>query len=195
MITQTRQWKAVVIGVSAGGFTALHHILPRFSVEFGLPILIVQHRLDVSGNYMTESLNKKCQLTVKEAEDKEPIQTGYVYIAPAGYHLLVETDYTLSLCSGKPVNFSRPSIDVLFETAAEAFGNGLIGIILTGASQDGTQGIRTIKERGGLTIAQDPLEAEIDLMPQSAIRSGKVDFILLLDEIPKFVMSLFKDEL
>ena len=136
---------------------------------------------------MTFSLNESCPLTVKEADEKEPIKPGFVYIAPANYHLLVEQNKTLSLSIDSKVCYSRPSIDVLFETAAEAYLSGLIGIILTGANDDGTIGLKKIKEKGGLTIAQDPATAESGVMPLSAIRENVVDQILPLAEIASFL--------
>ena len=121
----------------------------------------------IEDDYLAFSLNESCQLVVKEAEEKDPIKPGYVYIAPANYHLLVEGDQTLSLSVDAKVCYSRPSIDVLFETAAEVYRSDLVGVILTGASDDGTSGLKRIKEQGGLTIAQDPATAEYAVMPRS----------------------------
>lgn len=184
---------AVVIGVSAGGFKALHTILPMFPKDFPCPVVIVQHRMAAENNFFVESLNSKCSLTVKEAEDKEQIKTGKIYIAPGGYHLLVEKNQTLSLSVDEPVCYSRPSIDVLFETAALAFGAHLIGVILTGANSDGSDGIKIIKANKGLSIAQDPDTAEINLMPLSAIATDCIDFILSLEDIPSFIIGLLED--
>jgi two-component system chemotaxis response regulator CheB len=180
-------YQAIVIGTSVGGLNALQKILGPLPANFSLPILIVQHRLPAPDDFLTFSLNESCPLTVKEADEKEPIKPGFVYIAPANYHLLVEQNKTLSLSIDSKVCYSRPSIDVLFETAAEAYLSGLIGIILTGANDDGTIGLKKIKEKGGLTIAQDPATDESGVMPLSAIRENVVDQILPLAEIASFL--------
>jgi two-component system chemotaxis response regulator CheB len=180
-------YQAIVIGTSAGGLNALQKILGPLPANFSLPVLVVQHRLPAPDDFLTFSLNESCPLTVKEAEEKEPKKPGFVYIAPANYHLLVERNKTLSLSIDSKVCYSRPSIDVLFETAAEAYLSGLIGIILTGANDDGTAGLKKIKEKGGLTIAQDPATAESGAMPFSAIRENVVDQILPLAEIASFL--------
>lgn len=180
-------YKAVVIGTSAGGVNALHKVLVPLPADLLLPILVVQHRLPAPDDYLAFSLNESCQLVVKEAEEKDPIKPGYVYIAPANYHLMVERDQTLSLSVDGKVCYSRPSIDVLFETAAEVYRSGLVGVILTGASDDGTAGLKRIKEQGGLTIAQDPATAEYALMPRSAIRESVVDKTFSLTQIASFL--------
>jgi two-component system chemotaxis response regulator CheB len=186
-------YQAIVIGTSAGGLNALQKILSPLPANFSIPMLIVQHRLPAPDDFLTFSLNESCPLTVKEAEEKESIKPGFVYIAPANYHLLVERDKTLSLSIDAKVCYARPSIDVLFETAAEAYRSGLIGIILTGANDDGTAGLKKIKEKGGLTIAQDPDTAESGVMPLSAIRENVVDQILSLAEIASF-LSQFSEK-
>ncbi|MBA4367957.1 MAG: chemotaxis protein CheB [Desulfobacterium sp.] len=186
-------FQAIVMGVSAGGFNALHTMLPLFPRDFPLPIIIVQHRISENNTFLEESLNRVCQLTVKESNEKETINPGIIYIAPGGYHLLVEKDLTFSLSVDEPVCYSRPSIDVLFETASLAFGPRLIGVILTGANDDGSEGIKKIKSKGGLTIAQDPESAEVEIMPRSAIETKTVDFILPLEEIPSFILTVLED--
>ncbi|MBN1991840.1 MAG: chemotaxis protein CheB [Anaerolineae bacterium] len=183
-------YQTIVIGTSAGGLKALQEILAPLPADFALPILVVQHRLPAPDDFLAFSLNESCQLTVKEAEEKEPIKPGLVYIAPANYHLLVEQDKTLSLSAEAKVCYSRPSIDVLFETAAEAYLSSLIGLILTGANNDGTAGLKKIKEKGGLTIAQDPTTAESGIMPYSAIQEKAVDKIMSLAEISSFLLQL-----
>lgn len=186
------EYKAVAIGASAGGLNALQKVLAPLPADFTLPMFVVQHRLPSRDDLLTFSLDQSCQLVVKEADEKEPAKPGYVYVAPANYHLLVERDETLSLSVDAKVCYSRPSIDVLFETAAQVYRSGLVGIILTGASDDGTAGLRKIKEKGGLTIAQDPDTAEYTVMPLSAIREGIVDRILSLAEIGSFLAQLVK---
>lgn len=186
-------FNAVVVGVSAGGFQALHTLLPMLPRAFPAPVIVVQHRMAGEDDYFVESLNSKSLVTVKEAEEKEKIRPGTAYIAPGGYHLLVEKDHTFSLSVDEPVCYARPSIDVLFETAARVYGSHLVGIILTGANSDGSNGIKAIKQGNGLTIAQDPETAEVNLMPLSAIATHCVDFILPLEDIPSFLTNLVED--
>jgi len=181
---------AVVIGVSAGGMTALGILLPYFPVHYDLPVIIVQHSHPGSDDFLTQYLNDKCRLMVKQAEEKEPILPGTIYFAPPNYHLLIEMDRSFSLSVEEPVNFARPSIDVLFETAAEVYGSKLMGVILTGASADGARGLVKIKDAGGITVVQDPRTAEAGIMPKSAISAGEVDFILPLEAIGKFLARL-----
>jgi len=179
---------AIVIGVSAGGYHALNAILPRLPVTFP-PILVVQHIHRHMDDAQIEMLERVCALTVRFAEDKEKIEDGVILFAPANYHLLVEADRTVSLNTDPAVNHARPSVDVLFETAAEVFGSGLIGIILTGASSDGCKGLGRIAEKGGLTIVQDPKTAEMTMMPNSAIAEADVGFVLGLHDIVPFLIN------
>ena len=180
---QVSSFECIVIAVSTGGMAALSEILPPLPADFPLPIIVVQHMHPHSGDsYLAQCFNEKCQLRVKEADEKEPIIAGNIYIAPANYHLMVESDKTFSLTVDEKVNYSRPSIDVLFESAAEAYGSSL-GIILTGASSDGAKGLRMIKDNGGLTVVQDPDTAESKVMPLSAIGACEVDHVLPLEEI------------
>ncbi|MFH2130545.1 MAG: chemotaxis protein CheB [bacterium] len=183
-------FEAIVVGVSAGGWQALHRILPGLPATFPTPMMIVQHMAPSSDDYLARSLNNISVLTVKEADEKEIIRQGYIYTAPANYHLLVEQNRTFSLSTRATVNYTRPSIDVLFETAADAYGSHLIGVVLTGASHDGSRGLLEIKKAGGLTIVQDPRTAEAPFMPQSAIDMVPVDYILPLDGIIPFLAAL-----
>jgi two-component system chemotaxis response regulator CheB len=187
--TKTKK-KIIVAGASAGGLNALAILLRSLPGDYGIPILIVQHLSAQSDNFWIEKLDQACKVQIKEAEEKEIIQKGVVYVAPPNYHLLVEHDNTLSLSIEGKVNFSRPSIDVLFETASDAFKQNVIGILLTGASQDGALGMKKIKENGGLTIVQDPETAENKYMPESAIRTSKIDHILSLEEIVKWLIKV-----
>ncbi|MEI6948727.1 chemotaxis protein CheB [Paraflavisolibacter sp. H34] len=182
--------EAVVIGVSAGGLQLLGKLLERLPPEFRLPLIVVQHRAPESSEQLEQVLQARCRLRVKQADEKEPILGGTAYFAPPDYHLLVETDRTFSLSYDPPVNFSRPSIDVLFETAAATYDSRLVAIILTGASNDGTEGIRQVKSRGGLTIAQNPETAPYPYMPQSAINSGEVMQVLDPEQIGNFLLDL-----
>lgn len=186
------QYEAVVIGVSAGGLKALRLLLGALPADFPAPVIIVQHRMATVDNYLVTYLDSCSPLKVREAEDKEPITAGRVYIAPADYHLLVEKDRTFSLSLDELVSFSRPSIDVLFETAADVYRQGLIGIILTGANADGSMGIQKIKAMGGVTIAQHPDSAEVKIMPLAAIATKAVDFILTLPDMPSFITNLLE---
>ncbi|GAB1418322.1 chemotaxis protein CheB [Bacteroidales bacterium] len=181
---------AVVIGTSAGGLKALKSIVEALPADFDLPVFIVQHLNPQSGGFLPSYLSQFTQLRVKEAEPNETVVNGTVYIAPANYHLLIEKDKKLSLTVDEKVNFSRPSIDILFESAAEVYLEQLLGILLTGANNDGSKGIIRIHQLGGITIAQHPASAEVKAMPQSAIETGAVNWVLHLDEITLFLAKL-----
>jgi two-component system chemotaxis response regulator CheB len=185
-----RGYSAVVIGASAGGLHALTTILEELPIDYRLPVLVVQHRSKDERGLLEEILQDKCSIRVLQANEKEVITNGTVYLAPPDYHLLVEQDKTFSLTSDDKVNYSRPSIDVLFETAAEVYRDKLVGIILTGANSDGRRGIETIRNFHGLTIAQDPREAEFPVMPLASINSGAVEKVFNLVEIKSFLLSL-----
>jgi two-component system chemotaxis response regulator CheB len=180
---EANRYEAAVIGGSSGGFEALQEVFAPLPPDFGLPIMVVLHREPTSRELLADLLGHHCRLAVKEADEKEPIRPGVVYIAPANYHLLVEMDRTLSLSVDPRVRYARPSIDVLFESAADAYRSGLIGVLLSGANNDGTDGLRRVREWGGLTVAQDPGSAHADMMPRSAIQAGVVDRVLSLEEI------------
>ena len=185
-----RKYEAVVIGVSAGGLAALDQILPQLDCNFCIPILIVQHIGADSDSYLPTHFDVRCAMTVKEAEDKERIQEGRIYFAPPNYHMLVEQNRCIALSIDEKVNYSRPSIDVLFETAAITYRHKLIGVVLTGANHDGAKGLARIKQYGGLTIVQNPKSAEVDTMPRAAMRATEVDKILSLKEIASFLNKL-----
>ncbi|MGF1715340.1 chemotaxis protein CheB [Photobacterium chitinilyticum] len=189
-----RQYRAVVIGVSAGGLSALDKILPVLKGSFSLPVLVVQHVSPTSENYLPIHFSHRCLLEVKEAEDKELIEGGVIYFAPPNYHLLVELNRSIALSTEERVNFSRPSIDVLFETAADAYLNELVGVVLTGANSDGAAGMAKIKQFGGLAVVQSPETAEAEAMPRAAIDAVDVDYILPLKEIGCFLNTLCKIE-
>ena len=188
------KFKAVVIGTSAGGFNAIRTLLMGLKEGFSVPILIVQHLSSHSDNYIVTHLNKICKLKVVEAEEKEKVLSGKVYFAPPNYHLLIEKDETLSLSVEAKVNYARPSIDVLFDSAADVYGDALIGVILTGANSDGSKGLKRIKELGGLTIVQDPKTAEFNSMPMAAIAITKVDYIIELSKISAKLFELVGGE-
>ena len=184
------KYEAIVIGVSSGGMNAMKLIFFLLPKGFNTPIIIVQHIGAHSDNQLIKLLNDKSNLSIKEADEKEKIVPGKVYLAPPNYHLMIERDKTFSLTVDERVNFARPSIDVLFESAAGAYKNKLIGVILTGSSSDGTAGLKKIKEYGGLTIAQDPKTAESAYMPASAIAAIKPDYILSLEDIIKLLIKI-----
>jgi two-component system chemotaxis response regulator CheB len=185
-------YEAIVIGVSSGGLNAMKVMFSLLPKEFNTPIIIVQHIGVRSDNFWIQLLNDKSNLYIKEADEKEKIENGKVYIAPPNYHLLIEKDKTFSLTIDERVNYSRPSIDVLFESAAEAYKNKLIGVVLTGSNNDGTNGIKRIHEWGGLTIIQNPESAESSYMPKSAIAAIKPDYILSLEDIAELLIKLDK---
>ena len=183
-------YKAIVIGGSAGGVEALTVILSALPKEFALPVLTVQHLHWSDDGSLTRHVARATQLQVIEPCDKAPIECGCVYTAPANYHMLVERQGTISLSVDERVNWSRPSIDVLFESAAHAWGKSLIAVILSGANADGAKGIRAVKEAGGLTIAQDPGTAKTPVMPQAAIDTGAVDKVMHTEKIGQW-LALF----
>lgn len=189
-----RRFKAVVIGVSTGGVSALTKLLGALPAGFPIPVLVVTHITPDSDDALALLLDTLCTIRVKEADDKEVTTPGTAYLAPANYHLLVERGGTLALSIDPPVNFARPSADVLFESAAEVYGAALIGVILTGAGNDGSRGLLKIKNCGGLTIVQDPADAEMDSMPRSALQLQKTDHIVRLKEIPPLLMRLAEEK-
>lgn len=184
------QYEAIVIGVSSGGMNALKYLFSTLPSDFRIPIIIVQHVSARSNNEWIKLLNDNSNLSIKEADEKEKIEAGKVYIAPANYHLLIEKDKTFSLTIDEKVNFARPAIDVLFESAAEAYKKKLIGIVLTGSNNDGAKGIKRIKDFGGLAIIQDPKTAESPTMPASAIAISNPDYILSLEKIVQLLLQI-----
>ena len=186
----TLRFDCIVIGVSAGGMKALPMVLSPLPPGFPVPVVVVQHiSPDGDNAFFVQHLNQRLSVKVKEAAEKEEIVPGHVYMAPPNYHLLIENDRTFSLSIDEKVNYSRPSIDVLFESAADAYGPGLAGVILTGASSDGANGLKKIKQNGGVAIVQDPESAEARIMPQAAIEACEVDFVLPLEEIGKVLVK------
>ena len=181
--------KAVVIGASAGAVQALSVILPALPADFAAPILIVVHIPAGRPNMLASLFQASCRMEVREAEDKEPPMAGRVYFAPGGYHLLVESDGNLALSNEEAVLYSRPSIDVLFESAAEFHGAALLGIILTGVNNDGAAGLRAVEAAGGTAIIQEPTDAYSRMMPEAAIRACATPLILPLDKIAGYLMK------
>ena len=183
-------YESIVIGLSSGGLNALKIMFSLLPADFKMPVMIVQHISPRSGNQWIDLLNHKSNMRIKEADEKEKIEPGIAYIAPPNYHLLVEKDKTFSLTVTERVNYARPSIDVLFESAADAYKSKLIGVILTGSNNDGTNGLKRIQECGGLTIVQDPQTAESPYMPASAIAALKPGYILPLEKIIELLIKI-----
>lgn len=179
----------VVIGCSLGGMHALQTIFSSLTDDFCVPIAVVQHRHKNSNEGLPSYFRRRSNLCVIDVDDKQPIKPGCVYLAPADYHLLVERgEFSLSVDAA--VAFSRPSIDVLFESAADAYRENVVGVVLTGANADGARGAKRIKQRGGIVIVQDPATAEAPAMPQAAIEAVRVDQILPLDRIGPYLVEL-----
>lgn len=182
-------YEAVVIGTSAGAVEALSTLLPSLPADFPLPVMIVMHLPADKKSVMPELMREKCKVKVCEAEDKEPLEAGTVYFAPPDYHLLVERDRSLSLSVEDPVLFSRPSIDVLFESASDVYADKLIGIVLTGANTDGAKGLKTLTQAGGMAIVQNPAHAQAPHMPEAALKACPDAYILDLDQIGPFLQK------
>lgn len=181
---------AVVIGASAGALEALSAILPKLPATFTLPVMVVVHIPPDRSSVLADLFRAKCTIPVQEAEDKEPIVPGTIYFAPPDYHLLVESNRCLALSSDEPELFSRPSIDVLFETAADAYGAGLIAIILTGANHDGAKGLRAVIDAGGTALIQDPEGAFASAMPEAAIRLCPESRVSSLEQIATYLQEV-----
>lgn len=180
----------VVVGASAGGVAALLTLLAPLPARFALPIVTVLHLLPRRQSQLVGVLDHHLRLPVREPRDKEPVQPGHVYVAAADYHLLIEADRHFAFSSEPPVSYSRPSIDVLMASAADAYGPALAGVLLTGANMDGAEGMAAIKERGGLTVVQQPLEADVATMPEAAIARCAPDHVLPLKDIQQLLLRL-----
>jgi two-component system, chemotaxis family, protein-glutamate methylesterase/glutaminase len=185
------KYKVIIIGGSAGSFQVVTKIISKLPKDFNIPVVLALHRLKHVRHGFVEALSIKSNLPVVEPLDKDSMKPGKIYLAPANYHLYLELTGTFALSTEEPVNHSRPGIDLTFATAGYAFKNKAIGIILSGANKDGALGLKKIKDYGGLTIVQDPREAQMPTMPNAAIEKTKtVDKILLTDDIIKFLISL-----
>lgn len=185
-----REIDAVVIGGSAGGLEAMMRMLSGLPAGFRLPLIALLHLPGDGDSKLADVFGARLAIPVQEAVDKTRIAPGTLYLAPGGYHLLVEQDYSLALSCEAPVHHSRPSIDVLMESAADAWGERLMGILLTGANDDGADGLARIGEAGGLTVVQDPQEAAMPTMPRAAIRRRAPDLVLTLDRIRALLLEL-----
>jgi two-component system chemotaxis response regulator CheB len=191
-----RHFEVVVIGCSMGGMHALEVIFGAMTREFPLPIVVVQHRFKTSNEGLPAYYRRHSELEVVDADDKQWLAPGHVYLAPANYHLLIDRideRGELSLSVDDAVLYSRPSIDVLFESAAEAYASSVIAVVLTGANNDGTRGTKRIKQAGGFVVVQDPETAEAPEMPRAAIEGVKVDRILPLERIGPFLVEISRN--
>jgi len=185
-----REVDAIVIGTSAGGVEALSVVLPALPAGIGAPVFVVLHLPRARPSLLVDIFTPKCALAVYEAEDKQPIEAGTIYFAPPDYHLLIDEGPRLALSADAAVHFSRPSIDVLFESAADIYGARLLGIILTGASEDGASGLEAVRRSGGCTVVQQPETAQASLMTEAALRRGPADFVLPLERIADLLRTL-----
>lgn len=181
--------KAIVIGGSAGSLQVMIDIISQIKNRIGIPIIVVLH-LSEESNDLPIILEKYSLMDVKEAEDKEKIIPNKIYIAPASYHLQIEGDQIFSLSTDDPVNYARPSIDVLFSSAAEIFQNDLVGILLTGANVDGAEGLRKIEDFGGKAFIQDPSTAYMQAMPKAGIKNTKAPKIMSIKDIINYIKQL-----
>ncbi len=184
--------RVVIIGGSAGSLNALLLILPELPVFKSFALVIVLHRRGTDDLTLESLIQLKSVAPVTIIEDKVGITNGFIYVAPSNYHLLFEKDNIFALDTSEKVNYSRPSIDVSFESAAEVYGTNLIGILLSGSNTDGTEGLKAIQKAGGIVVIQDPKSAEMPFMPSNALLHIKPDYILSNDDILKFIISLDK---
>jgi two-component system, chemotaxis family, protein-glutamate methylesterase/glutaminase len=183
-------YEIVAVGASWGGLRALEHLLGSLPDEFAPAIVIAQHRsTDATPTGLAGLLSHHARRPVRDAGDKESIERGGVYLAPPDYHLLVEPGF-FALSVDERVQYARPSVDVLFESVADAYRERAVGVILTGANRDGARGLARIKELGGVAIVQDPADAEMHVMPKAALRATDADAVLALEDIPKFLIGL-----
>lgn len=182
-------YEIIVVGTSWGGLAALRTLAGALPREFGLPIAVVQHRHKDSDRLLATVLQDHTALTVCEVEDKQPLQPGFLFIAPADYHLLVERGH-FSLSTDAPVRYSRPSIDVAFTSAADSYGARAVGVVLTGANADGAEGLARIVERGGLAVVQSPATAESPTMPSAALEAAPSARVLTIPAIADLLKTL-----
>jgi len=185
-------YSVVGIGTSWGGLAAMSRLLGELPADFSLPVVVVQHRSKDSDRLLSELLQDATDLKVSEVEDKEPLMPGTVHIAPANYHVLIDAGY-LSLTLEEPVRFSRPSIDVMLSSAADTYGSGAIGVVLTGANEDGARGLSHIVKRGGRALVQDPRTAEIPIMPDAALKAVPSAEVLTLEALAPRLIELSRE--
>jgi two-component system chemotaxis response regulator CheB len=182
--------RLLVIGGSAGSLQIILSALSAIGDDFPMPVLVVIHRNGIFESNLEELFYSRTAMVTKEVEEKDQPMAGTVYLCPADYHVLFEKDHSFSLDYSERVHFSRPSIDVTFRSAADVYGPGVIGLLLSGGNADGAEGLAYMQERGGRTIVQDPLTADVPYMPQQAISRMKPNFIVPSEEIPAFIRQL-----
>lgn len=188
--TQRTPIEAVVIGVSAGAVEALGVILPHLPADYPIPVIVVVHLPADRKSVLAQLFQAKCHVNVHEADDKEHLKRGTVYFAPPDYHVLIEDDKRISLSSEEMVHYSRPSIDVLFESAADVFGAALAGVVLTGASADGAKGLAAVHAAGGICLVQEPKQANSRTMPEAALAACPTAQVLTLEQIANRLLEL-----
>lgn len=182
--------QALIIGGSAGSLEVLLKVLPNLRRDLSFPIILVMHRKSGKDSLLTDLLSAKTQLSVKELEEKEKIRPATIYIAPPGYHVLIENDHTFSLDASEKVNFSRPSIDVTYESAAEVYGESLVCLLLSGSNRDGAAGLKKAKASGGTAVIQDPASALVAYMPEQGALEAKIDAVLKIEEMSNYINEL-----
>ncbi len=182
-----------LIGGSAGSIEVVLEVLQTLDFAISFPIVVILHRGSASDSVLAELLSFKTSLPIREVEDKDVIKPGVIYMAPPDYHLLFEKNKTFSLDISEKINYSRPSIDVSFESAAEVYGTDTVALLLSGANSDGTDGLLHIKKRRGITCVQDPLTARVPYMPRYALENSEVDHILATDKISLFIKSFISN--
>jgi len=185
-----RNCEALIIGGSAGSLEVLLKVLPALDTDLAFPVLIVIHRKNGADSLLPELLSGRTRLTVKEAEEKELLLPGVIYIAPSDYHVLVEMDHTLSLDYSEKINYSRPAIDASFQTAAEVYQDRLACILLSGSNADGVDGLKYVKDWGGMAVIQNPDNAQVAYMPNQAKSQVKIDHILNAEDMAEFINLL-----
>jgi two-component system, chemotaxis family, protein-glutamate methylesterase/glutaminase len=190
IVTQIRQAEALLIGCSAGGFNLVYELVASLPAKFPLPVVVIIHRSRKYKSSMEELLNSKSRIEVKLSEDKEIMRKGVVYFAPPDYHLLLEPEGIFSLDSSEPVLYSRPSIDVTFKSVTDVYKNKVIAMLLSGANEDGAEGLCYIHDRGGLVVVQDPDHAEVRRMPEAALNRCNGGLVLDNAEIFSFLSSI-----
>ncbi|GAB3506808.1 chemotaxis protein CheB [Spirosoma knui] len=186
----SRRAQVVVIGGSTGSIEVLLKLLPALPSPLPVAIIVVVHRKNTADSTLATLLATKTAIPLKEVDDKDPVTPGTIYLAPADYHLLIEPNGLLTLDDSEKIHYSRPSIDVTFESAADVYGRGLVGVLLSGANADGVSGLHAIKRAGGQIIAQDPSTALAGFMPQQAIRQLPIDHVFTVDELIRFMNTL-----
>lgn len=184
----------VVMGLSAGGLRALSVVLPALPADFSVPVLVVQHRAAHSDDFMVRWLDERCALHVCEAENGMALRAGCIYLAPADYHLVLNDRLSLGLSADDKVNFSRPSIDMMVESASAVFGSHLAVVIMTGANQDGARGAQVAQQRGARLLVQDPADADVDVMPRAALALCRADAVVSVVEIADVLIAWSRHE-